>query len=40
MANLLKQIQLLKLNVETVAPMHGIVEPFSEVQKAAASGKG
>jgi glyoxylase-like metal-dependent hydrolase (beta-lactamase superfamily II) len=40
MANLLKQIQLLKLDVDTVAPMHGIVEPFSEVQKAAASGKG
>jgi glyoxylase-like metal-dependent hydrolase (beta-lactamase superfamily II) len=40
MANLLKQIQLLKLDVGTVAPMHGIVEPFSEVQKAAASGKG
>ncbi|HTC61563.1 MAG TPA: MBL fold metallo-hydrolase [Candidatus Saccharimonadales bacterium] len=39
-ANLVKQVQALKLNVETVAPMHGIVEPYSEVQKAAASGKG
>ncbi len=39
-ANLLKQIQILKLDVATVAPMHGIVVPFSEVQKAAATGKG
>ncbi|HET6145719.1 MAG TPA: MBL fold metallo-hydrolase [Candidatus Acidoferrales bacterium] len=39
-ANLLKQVQILKLDVQTVAPMHGTVEPFSEVQKAAASGKG
>ena len=39
-ANLVKQVQALKLDVETVAPMHGIVEPYSEVQKAAASGKG
>jgi glyoxylase-like metal-dependent hydrolase (beta-lactamase superfamily II) len=39
-ANLLKQIQLLKLDVATVAPMHGIVVPFSDVQKAAATGKG
>ncbi|HEV7968295.1 MAG TPA: MBL fold metallo-hydrolase [Candidatus Acidoferrales bacterium] len=40
MANLLKQIQALKLDVATVAPMHGIVVPFSEMQKAANSGKG
>jgi glyoxylase-like metal-dependent hydrolase (beta-lactamase superfamily II) len=39
-ANLVKQVQALKLDVETVAPMHGIVEPYSEVQKAAATGKG
>jgi len=35
MANLMKQIQALKLDVVTVAPMHGIVVPFSEMQKAA-----
>ncbi len=40
MANLMKQIQALKLDVATVAPMHGIVEPFSELQKAASGGKG
>jgi glyoxylase-like metal-dependent hydrolase (beta-lactamase superfamily II) len=40
MANLMKQIQTLKLDVATVAPMHGIVVPFSELQKAASSGKG
>ncbi len=40
MANLMKQIQVLKLDVATVAPMHGIVVPFSELQKAATSGKG
>ncbi len=39
-ANLMKQIQALKLDVATVAPMHGIVVPFSEMQKAAASGRG
>ena len=39
-ANLMKQIQILKLDVQTVAPMHGTVEPFSELQKAAAGGKG
>ncbi len=38
--NLMKQIQTLKLDVATVAPMHGIVVPYSEVQKAASSGKG
>src|ERR1700722_3664500 len=40
MANLMKQIQTLKLDLATVAPMHGIVVPFSELQKAASSGKG
>jgi len=39
-ANLLKQIQILKLDVVTVAPMHEFVVPFSEVQKAAVTGKG
>ena len=39
-ANLMKQIQALKLDVATVAPMHGIVVPFTELQKSAASGKG
>jgi glyoxylase-like metal-dependent hydrolase (beta-lactamase superfamily II) len=39
-ANLLKNIQTLKLDIVTVAPMHGIVVPFAEMQKAAASGKG
>jgi glyoxylase-like metal-dependent hydrolase (beta-lactamase superfamily II) len=38
--NLMKQIQTLKLDVATVAPMHGIVVPYSELQKAASSGKG
>jgi glyoxylase-like metal-dependent hydrolase (beta-lactamase superfamily II) len=40
MANLMKQIQALKLEVSTVAPMHGIVVPFSELQKSASAGKG
>ena len=40
MANLIKQIQALKLDVATVAPMHGIVVPYAELQKAASSGKG
>ena len=39
-ANLLKQIQILKLDVATVAPMHGIVEPFSEVKKSIPGGNG
>jgi glyoxylase-like metal-dependent hydrolase (beta-lactamase superfamily II) len=39
-ANLVKQVQALKLDVATVAPMHGIVVPYSDVQKAASSGKG
>lgn len=38
--NLMKQIQTLKLDVATVAPMHGIVVPFAELQKTANSGKG
>jgi len=40
MANLLKQIEDLKLDVKTIAPMHGIVVPFSDLQKAASSGSG
>jgi glyoxylase-like metal-dependent hydrolase (beta-lactamase superfamily II) len=40
MANLLKQIQALKLDVATVAPMHGPVVPYSDMEKAASSGKG
>lgn len=48
LANLMKQIEALKLDVKTVAPLHGIVAPFSDLQKAAnsapaagaASGKG
>jgi hypothetical protein len=39
-ANLLKKVQALKLDVATVAPMHGIVVPYPEMQKAASSGKG
>jgi glyoxylase-like metal-dependent hydrolase (beta-lactamase superfamily II) len=39
LANLMKQIQVLKLDVATVAPMHGVVVPFSELQKAANTGK-
>jgi glyoxylase-like metal-dependent hydrolase (beta-lactamase superfamily II) len=38
--NLVKQVQNLKLEVATVAPMHGIVTPYADVQKAAATGKG
>jgi glyoxylase-like metal-dependent hydrolase (beta-lactamase superfamily II) len=40
MANLLKQIETLKLDVKTIAPMHGIVVPFSDLQKAASNGSG
>lgn len=40
MGNLMKQIQALKLDVATVAPMHGVVVPFSALQKAAAGGNG
>ncbi len=39
-ANLLKQIQILKLDVATVAPMHGFVVPFSEVKKAVPGANG
>ena len=39
-ANLLKQIQILKLDVATVAPMHGIVVPFSEMKKSVPGGNG
>jgi glyoxylase-like metal-dependent hydrolase (beta-lactamase superfamily II) len=39
-ANLVKQVQNLKLEVATVAPMHGIVTPYSDVLKAASAGKG
>ena len=37
LANLMKQIETLKLDVKTVAPLHGIVAPFSDLQKAASS---
>jgi glyoxylase-like metal-dependent hydrolase (beta-lactamase superfamily II) len=37
-ANLLKQIDALKLDVKTIAPMHGVVVPFSDLQKAANAG--
>ena len=40
LANLLKQVDALKLDVNTVAPLHGVVVPFSDLKKAAASGKG
>jgi len=39
-ANLMKEIQTLKLDVATVAPLHGGVVPFTDLQKAASSGKG
>jgi glyoxylase-like metal-dependent hydrolase (beta-lactamase superfamily II) len=37
MANLMKQIEDLKLDIKTVAPMHGIVVPFTDLQKAASA---
>jgi glyoxylase-like metal-dependent hydrolase (beta-lactamase superfamily II) len=40
LANLLRQVDALKLDVTTVAPMHGVVVPFADLKKAAASGKG
>jgi glyoxylase-like metal-dependent hydrolase (beta-lactamase superfamily II) len=40
LANLMKNIQTLKLDIATVAPLHGIVVPFSELQKAANAAKG
>ena len=39
-ANLMKKVQRLKLDVTTIAPMHGIVVPFSDFQKAENAGKG
>jgi len=37
-ANLMKNVQKNKLDVTTIAPLHGIVVPFSEFEKEAASG--
>jgi glyoxylase-like metal-dependent hydrolase (beta-lactamase superfamily II) len=37
-SNLYKEIQKLKLDVNTVAPLHGGVVPFSELQKEAGNG--
>lgn len=39
-ANLMKNVQRLKLDVTTIAPLHGIVVPFSDFQKEVAAGKG
>jgi glyoxylase-like metal-dependent hydrolase (beta-lactamase superfamily II) len=39
-ANLMKNIQRLKLDVTTIAPLHGVVVPFSDFQKEASSAKG
>jgi glyoxylase-like metal-dependent hydrolase (beta-lactamase superfamily II) len=39
-ANLMKNVQKLKLDVTTMAPLHGVVVPFSDFQKEVASGKG
>jgi glyoxylase-like metal-dependent hydrolase (beta-lactamase superfamily II) len=39
-ANLMKNVQRLKLDVTTVAPLHGVVVPFSDFQKDVAEGKG
>jgi glyoxylase-like metal-dependent hydrolase (beta-lactamase superfamily II) len=36
--NLYENVQHLKLNVETIAPLHGFVTQFSELQKAAGNG--
>jgi hypothetical protein len=36
--NLYANIQRLKLDVDTVAPLHGFVVPFTELQKAATNG--
>jgi glyoxylase-like metal-dependent hydrolase (beta-lactamase superfamily II) len=38
-ANLMKNIQRLKLDVATIAPLHGIVVPFSDFQKQVSSAK-
>jgi hypothetical protein len=37
-ANLMKNVQRLKLDVTAMAPLHGVVVPFSDFQKEAASG--
>ena len=39
-ANLMKNVQRLKLDVTTIAPLHGVVVPFSEFQKEVEGGKG
>ncbi len=39
-ANLMKNIQRLKLDVTTIAPLHGVVAPFSDFQKEVSSAKG
>ena len=39
MANLMKQIQVRKLDIATVAPLHGTFVPYAELQKAASAGK-
>jgi len=39
-ANLMKNVQRLKLDVTTIAPLHGIVVPFSDFQKEAGGAKG
>ena len=36
--NLLGNVQNLKLDVMTIAPLHGVVAPFTELQKAAGNG--
>jgi hypothetical protein len=36
--NLYQYVQRLKLDVSTIAPLHGFVVPFSELQKAAGNG--
>jgi glyoxylase-like metal-dependent hydrolase (beta-lactamase superfamily II) len=38
-ANLMKNVQRLKLDVTTIAPLHGVVVPFSNFQKEADSGQ-
>jgi glyoxylase-like metal-dependent hydrolase (beta-lactamase superfamily II) len=38
-ANLMKNVQRLKLDVTTIAPLHGVVVPFSDFQKEADSGQ-
>jgi glyoxylase-like metal-dependent hydrolase (beta-lactamase superfamily II) len=38
-ANLMKNVERLKLDVTTVAPLHGVVVPFSDFQKEVSSAK-